>query len=152
MSSLLFIIRRLPECVCRGDAVSQLPHFRRAHWRLRSMPLFQRGALVLVHTSLQCIYRQTLITWPHCLASALSWLHANGRHHGAIRLSNIQVDDHFQVFLGQFDDPGVLGTHSKVDYIEAYQYAAPVSVQCCSSYYCIWFCSCLIFLLKLNSY
>ena len=75
--------------------------------------------------------RQTLLNWLHCLASALRWLHANGRHHGAIRPSNIQVDDDFNVCLGQFDDPGVLGTHGKVDDIESYQYAAPVSVHQC---------------------
>ena len=69
--------------------------------------------------------RQTLLSWSHCLANALRWLHVNGRHHGAIRPSNIQVDDEFHVYLGQFDDPGVLGTRTKIDDIEAYQYAAP---------------------------
>lgn len=69
--------------------------------------------------------RQTLLSWPHCLASALRWLHVNGRHHGAIRPSNIQVDDDFHIYLGQFDDSGVLGTRTKIDDIEAYQYAAP---------------------------
>lgn len=73
--------------------------------------------------------RKTILSWTHCLASALRWLHTNGRHHGAIRPSNIQItDEEFSVYLGQFDDPGVLGTHTKVDDLEAYQYAAPVSL------------------------
>lgn len=72
--------------------------------------------------------RQKLLSWTHCLASALRWLHTNGKHHGAFRPSNIQVTDgEFQIYLGQFDDPGVLGTHTKVDDLESYQYAAPVS-------------------------
>lgn len=73
--------------------------------------------------------RQTLLSWTHCLASALRWLHTNGRHHGALRPSNIQItDDQFHIYLGQFEDPGVLGTHTKVDDLESYQYAAPVSL------------------------
>jgi hypothetical protein len=73
--------------------------------------------------------RQILLSWCHCLASALRWLHTNGRHHGAIRPSNIQItDDDFSIYLGQFDDPGVLGTHTKVDDLESYQYSAPVSL------------------------
>ena len=73
--------------------------------------------------------RQKLLSWTHCLAGALRWLHTNGRPHGAIRPSNIQVtDDNFHIYLGQFDDPGVLGTHTKVDDLESYQYAAPVSI------------------------
>jgi serine/threonine protein kinase len=73
--------------------------------------------------------RQKLLSWTHCLASVLRWLHKNGKHHGAIRPSNIQVtDDDFHLYLGQFGDPGVLGTHTKVDDLESYQYAAPVSL------------------------
>jgi hypothetical protein len=68
--------------------------------------------------------RRILIDWPHCLANGLAWIHTNGRHHGLIRPSNILVDDKFNIFFGSFDGSGVLDV-TKVDDMEAYQYAAP---------------------------
>lgn len=69
--------------------------------------------------------RQTLINWPHCLANALSWLHRNGEYHGAIRPSNIHIDDGFRIFLGLLEGDGFLRDKVKSDDIEAYQYAPP---------------------------
>lgn len=71
------------------------------------------------------VKRETIVNWPHCLADGLSWLHENGRHHGAIRPSNIQIDGTFRIFLGQFDSYKILRSQTKVNDIEAYQYAAP---------------------------
>ncbi|KAJ5155897.1 hypothetical protein N7492_008700 [Penicillium capsulatum] len=69
--------------------------------------------------------RQTLITWPHCLASAVSWLHARGSPHGAIRPSNVLVDPTFNVCLGQFQALDSLLAPPRVNDLESYQYSAP---------------------------
>ncbi|KAJ5574109.1 uncharacterized protein N7459_008536 [Penicillium hispanicum] len=69
--------------------------------------------------------RQTLITWPHCLMSALSWLHARGHSHGAIRPSNITVDANYHICLGQFQALDSLLAPPRVNDLESYQYSAP---------------------------
>ncbi|KAJ5174606.1 uncharacterized protein N7482_000483 [Penicillium canariense] len=69
--------------------------------------------------------RQTLITWPHCLASALTWMHAHGHPHAAIRPSNILVDPNFHIYLGQFQALDSLLAPPRVNDLEAYQYSAP---------------------------
>ncbi|KGO50361.1 hypothetical protein PEX1_105630 [Penicillium expansum] len=69
--------------------------------------------------------RQTLITWPHCLASAVCWLHARGHSHGAIRPSNIFIDANFHICLGQFQALDSLLTPPHVNDLEAYNYSAP---------------------------
>ena len=69
--------------------------------------------------------REILVNWPHCLANALAWLHAQGRAHGAIRPSNVHLDSDFKIFFGQFDAGKLLHPNIKTDDIEAYQYAAP---------------------------
>ncbi|KIW65998.1 hypothetical protein PV04_08210 [Phialophora macrospora] len=69
--------------------------------------------------------RQVLINWPHCLANALAWLHSNGEFHGAIRPSNIQVDETFRISLGLMDGDGLLRDRARPDDIEAYQYGPP---------------------------
>ncbi|EKV16276.1 Serine/threonine-protein kinase 33 [Penicillium digitatum] len=69
--------------------------------------------------------RQTLITWPHCLASAVCWLHACGHSHGAIRPSNIFIDANFHICLGQFQALDSLLTPPRVNDLEAYNYSAP---------------------------
>ncbi|KAJ5793948.1 hypothetical protein N7457_000547 [Penicillium paradoxum] len=68
---------------------------------------------------------QILITWPHCLASAVSWLHARGHSHGAIRPSNILIDANFHIRLGQFQALDSLLTPPHVNDLEAYNYSAP---------------------------
>lgn len=69
--------------------------------------------------------RQILITWPHCLASALAWLHARGHAHAAIRPSNILIDPSFHIYLGQFQALDSLLAPPRVNDLEAYQYSAP---------------------------
>ncbi|KAJ6096271.1 hypothetical protein N7486_007017 [Penicillium sp. IBT 16267x] len=69
--------------------------------------------------------RQTLITWPHCLMSGLSWLHAHGHFHGAITPSNVLVDTNFQISLGQFHVLDSLLAPPRVNDLESYHYAAP---------------------------
>ncbi|KAJ5645032.1 hypothetical protein N7507_011043 [Penicillium longicatenatum] len=69
--------------------------------------------------------RQTLITWPHCLMSGLSWLHAHGHFHGAIRPSNVLIDTNFQICLGQFHVLDSLLAPPRVNDLESYHYAAP---------------------------
>ncbi|KAJ5815944.1 hypothetical protein N7447_008177 [Penicillium robsamsonii] len=69
--------------------------------------------------------RQILITWPHCLASAVCWLHARGHSHGAIRPSNIFIDANFHICLGQFEALDSLLTPPHVNDLEAYNYSAP---------------------------
>ncbi|KAJ5211229.1 hypothetical protein N7472_001368 [Penicillium cf. griseofulvum] len=69
--------------------------------------------------------RQILITWPHCLASAVCWLHARGHSHGAIRPSNIFIDANFHICLGQFQALDSLLPPPHVNDLEAYNYSAP---------------------------
>ncbi|KAJ5211933.1 uncharacterized protein N7498_003579 [Penicillium cinerascens] len=69
--------------------------------------------------------RQTLITWPHCLVSALYWLHARGHAHAAIRPSNILIDPNFHIYLGQFQALDSLLAPPRVNDLESYQYSAP---------------------------
>ncbi|GMG43596.1 unnamed protein product [Aspergillus oryzae var. brunneus] len=69
--------------------------------------------------------REILLNWPHCLANGLSWLHAHGQVHGAIRPSNILVDADYRIFLGQFEALDTLLPPVKVDDVESYQYGAP---------------------------
>ncbi|KAJ9484928.1 hypothetical protein VN97_g8444, partial [Penicillium thymicola] len=69
--------------------------------------------------------RQILISWPHCLASAVSWLHARGHSHGAIRPSNIFIDANYDICLGQFQALDSLLTPPQVNDLEAYNYSAP---------------------------
>ncbi|KAJ5481535.1 hypothetical protein N7475_000347 [Penicillium sp. IBT 31633x] len=69
--------------------------------------------------------RRILISWPHCLASAVSWLHAHGHTHGAIRPSNILVDADFHICLGQFQALDSLLSPPQVNDLDAYNYSAP---------------------------
>ncbi|OAL36270.1 hypothetical protein AYO20_04428 [Fonsecaea nubica] len=69
--------------------------------------------------------RRILINWPHCIASALAWLHENGEFHGGIRPSNIQIDNSFSISLGLLDGDGLLRHRPRHDDIEAYQYGPP---------------------------
>ncbi|KAL4817908.1 hypothetical protein BDW67DRAFT_158094 [Aspergillus spinulosporus] len=69
--------------------------------------------------------REILVNWPHCLAHALSWLHAHGQVHGLIRPSNILIDSNFKIFIGQFEALDTLLPPVKVDDVEAYQYGPP---------------------------
>ncbi|KAL5340143.1 hypothetical protein BJX70DRAFT_133307 [Aspergillus crustosus] len=69
--------------------------------------------------------REILVNWPHCLAHGLSWLHANNQVHGLIRPSNILIDAHFGIVIGQFEALDTLLPPVKVDDVESYQYGPP---------------------------
>jgi serine/threonine protein kinase len=68
---------------------------------------------------------QLLLGWLHCLADAVATLHQNGLYHGAIRPTNILIDDSNTV---AFSDIGSLATFQldkRSDVQEAYNYDAP---------------------------
>ncbi|KAK2739239.1 hypothetical protein FQN55_009519 [Onygenales sp. PD_40] len=69
--------------------------------------------------------RYLLLTWPHCLADGLAWLHSHGQAHGAIRPSNVLIDSNNRIYLGLFEAFGSLVPLTRQNDIEAYQYAAP---------------------------
>jgi serine/threonine protein kinase len=69
--------------------------------------------------------REILVKWPHCLASALAYLHRNSRHHGDIRSSNVFVDSHYRIFFGYLDIYKLTRPVNKRKDVEAYEYAAP---------------------------
>lgn len=69
--------------------------------------------------------REILINWPHCLANGLDWLHSKGLAHGAVRPSNVLIDVHFRIFLGQCNAFNITHSSFKADDVEIYQYAAP---------------------------
>ena len=70
--------------------------------------------------------RKCLSTWPHCLSTALAWIHLQGAHHGAVLPSRVILDERFQVSLGHFEgDDWLLAAPSPKDDLENYQYTAP---------------------------
>ncbi len=69
--------------------------------------------------------REILLNWPHCLSNGLAWLHSNRKHHGALRPSNIVIDDAYRIYLGQIDDLPITHSNAKTSDLESYQYAAP---------------------------
>jgi serine/threonine protein kinase len=69
--------------------------------------------------------REILIKWPHCLASALAFLHSKSLHHGGIRPSNIFVDSHYHIFFGYLDTYRLIKPDGKGKDVESYEYAAP---------------------------
>ena len=69
--------------------------------------------------------REILINWPHCLANGLAWLHANRMHHGALRPSNIVIDNAYRIYLGPIEALPITHGNVKISDIESYQYAAP---------------------------
>ncbi|KAH0562919.1 hypothetical protein GP486_002502 [Trichoglossum hirsutum] len=69
--------------------------------------------------------RQTLMTWLHCLADALAFLHQHGLAHNDIKPSTIMIDESNSVFfadIGGFKQPD---TDKKPHDIESYEYGAP---------------------------
>ncbi|KAK5204721.1 hypothetical protein LTR41_009577 [Exophiala xenobiotica] len=69
--------------------------------------------------------RHLFINWPHCLATAVAWLHSKGQHHGAIRPSNIHITESFHICLGSLEGDGILCDNVRSEDIEAYQYGPP---------------------------
>ena len=69
--------------------------------------------------------RQILFSWPHCIASALNFIHREGYSHGRLTPSQIFVDDKHRVFLGCPDALAELDVGVKVKDGELYDYAPP---------------------------
>ena len=69
--------------------------------------------------------RATLLNWPHCLASALRFLHDHGIHHGKVVPSNIFIDTLNRVNLGFSDDMPAIQCQRRDYDVEARVYAAP---------------------------
>ena len=69
--------------------------------------------------------QETLLNWPHCLASAIFFLHDQGLPHGKILPSNIFIDNSNRISLGfSVFTPSV--SCQKKDYeIESYDYGPP---------------------------
>ncbi|OQD89583.1 hypothetical protein PENANT_c002G06066 [Penicillium antarcticum] len=106
----------------KDDSVSVLFTGATADWTLHSFLTDEPSAFKRLSKEQR---RQTLITWPHCLASAVAWLHASGHSHGAIRPSNIYVDANYHICLGQFQALDSLLSPPHVNDLEAYNYSAP---------------------------
>jgi serine/threonine protein kinase len=69
--------------------------------------------------------RWILLNWPHCLASAIAWLHAHGQSHGSVRPSNILIDSSNHIYLGLFDAFDTLIPSAKTFDMETYHYDVP---------------------------
>jgi serine/threonine protein kinase len=71
--------------------------------------------------------RILLLNWIHCLADALSFLHAQGLSHRNIKPSNVMLDLDNNIFLGDigiFPNPTITGEKRGFDK-ETYDYSAP---------------------------
>ncbi|KAJ5749237.1 uncharacterized protein N7511_010933 [Penicillium nucicola] len=106
----------------KDDSVSVLFTGATADWTLHSFLTDEPSAFKRLSKEQR---RQTLIVWPHCLTSAVAWLHARGQSHGAIRPSNIYVDANYHICLGQFQALDSLLSPPHVNDLEAYNYSAP---------------------------
>ena len=71
--------------------------------------------------------RQIFLTWTHCLAAALAYLHDGGFTHQAIRPSNITVDHNNKIYLGDYSALKSLDTEESPNSYngELYDHAAP---------------------------
>lgn len=69
--------------------------------------------------------REIIVNWPHCLANGLAWLHSHNQHHGAIRPSNVFIDNEYRICLGQFAALELIRSQEKTSEVEIYQYAPP---------------------------
>lgn len=67
----------------------------------------------------------TLLGWLHCLADAVTTLHQNGFCHGAIRPSNILIDESNDVAFSDIGSLKAFQRDRKSDPIEIYNYGAP---------------------------
>ena len=71
--------------------------------------------------------RNILLTWTHCITSALAYLHENGFAHQSIRPSTILVDHNNTVFLNDYNALNALDLEqTNAPYSnELYEYSAP---------------------------
>lgn len=69
--------------------------------------------------------QETLLNWPHCLASAIFFLHDQGLPHGKILPSNIFIDGGNRIFLGFTVFTPSISCQRKDYEIESYDYGPP---------------------------
>lgn len=71
--------------------------------------------------------RETFLTWTHCLAAALAYLHDRGFTHQTIRPSAITVDHNNKIYLGDYSALKSLDTEDSPNSYngELYDHAAP---------------------------
>lgn len=71
--------------------------------------------------------RETFLTWTHCLAAALAYLHDRGFTHQTIRPSAITVDHNNKIYLGDYSALKSLDTEDSPNAYngELYDHAAP---------------------------
>lgn len=71
--------------------------------------------------------REIFLTWTHCLAAALAYLHARGFTHQTIRPGTITVDHHHRIYLGDYSALHSLDTDEPSNSYngELYDHAAP---------------------------
>ncbi|GME25674.1 protein kinase domain-containing protein [Neofusicoccum parvum] len=69
--------------------------------------------------------RTLLLNWMHCLADAVATIHGHGLAHGAIRPSNILVNDRNDIAFSDIGSLKSLQKDKKITPDEIYNYAAP---------------------------
>lgn len=69
--------------------------------------------------------RAILLRWIHCLVDAVAYLHEHGYAHQAIQPSNILIDDHNNIFLGEYAAIDALEYDKEVFKTDIYEHAPP---------------------------
>lgn len=69
--------------------------------------------------------RSLLLNWMHCLTDAIATLHGHGLVHGAIKPSNILVDERNEIAFSDIGSLKSLQRDKKITPEEMYNYAAP---------------------------
>ena len=70
--------------------------------------------------------REIVLTWAHCLASALGYLHAHGFDHRNIRPSTILVDQNSKVYLSEYSALKAIDFDDSTSYkAEQYEHSPP---------------------------
>ncbi|KAI9892754.1 MAG: hypothetical protein M1814_001174 [Vezdaea aestivalis] len=69
--------------------------------------------------------RRTILSWLHCLADALTFLHDKGLCHGEIQPSNIFIDGSNVIVLGVPERYRKMRTDKRPSTLESYEYGAP---------------------------
>ena len=70
--------------------------------------------------------REIVLTWAHCLTSALGYLHAHGFDHRNIRPSTVLVDQNSKVFLSEYSALKAIDFDESTSYkAEQYEHSPP---------------------------
>ncbi|KAF1982685.1 kinase-like protein, partial [Aulographum hederae CBS 113979] len=75
----------------------------------------------------KCDRQALLVTWMHCLASTVAYLHRNGCSHTAIRPSNIIIDSQNNISFSDIGSIRTFQADKKQNVEEVYNYGAPES-------------------------